>query len=288
MLLRLSEIEEFKGLWTGLEEFSTGLHLLKDVANHGQDLNEILKLLKDHALTIVMIKKLHGLLVLKNKAPTEFKATTNTLKLRDNIDFTATLDTAAPEDVEPLITKLLDWLDEAMQTKQNHPLLVVSIFSAIFLQISPFETGNQSLLRHLILILMLKSGYTYAPYVHLDPLLESNAKIFYDSLKHNQQSLEAGIPDWSKWIDFFLLLLCEQKDILKIRFENKEDNLSHLPTLSSKIMKLFDGHKRLQMKQIITLTRGRRSTIKLRIGELVEQGYLKRHGKARSTWYSLV
>ena len=68
--------------------------------------------------------------------------------------------------------------------------------------------------------------------------------------------------------------------------KNKE--LSHLPTLSARILKLFEHHNRLQMKQIVKLTNGRRSTIKLRLGEMVDEGYVKRYGNARATWYSLV
>jgi DNA-binding IclR family transcriptional regulator len=44
----------------------------------------------------------------------------------------------------------------------------------------------------------------------------------------------------------------------------------------------------MSMKEIERLTRGKRSTLKLRLKELVEQGYLMRHGQARSTWYSRI
>jgi DNA-binding Lrp family transcriptional regulator len=60
-----------------------------------------------------------------------------------------------------------------------------------------------------------------------------------------------------------------------------------LPTLSGKIMKLFEDNQRLQMTQILKMTRAKRSTLKLRLHELVDAGYLKRYGQARSTWYSL-
>jgi DeoR/GlpR family transcriptional regulator of sugar metabolism len=56
---------------------------------------------------------------------------------------------------------------------------------------------------------------------------------------------------------------------------------------SARILALFQQHQRLQMKEIITLTNGRRATIKLRLNELSEAGYLKRYGAGRSTWYAL-
>jgi len=100
--------------------------------------------------------------------------------------------------------------------------------------------------------------------------------------------LEAGKADWTAWLSFFLTVLEIQKETLYLRLYSKETELQNLPALSARIMALFKEHKRLQMKQIIKLTNGRRATIKLRLSELLEAGYLVRHGQGRGTWYSLV
>ena len=135
---------------------------------------------------------------------------------------------------------------------------------------------------------MLKAGYKYAPYVSLAPLISDRAEDFYNALKANQNSLEAGKPDWSAWLMCFLGLLESQTETLYARLYGKETELQNLPELSARIMALFKEHQRLQMKEIIKLTRGRRATIKLRLSELLEAGYLRRHGQGRGTWYSLV
>jgi Fic family protein len=169
-----------------------------------------------------------------------------------------------------------------------HPLLVIAVFSSVFLQICPFADHNQKLLRMLVVIYMLKAGYAYVPYVQIDALMNERAELMYGALAHNQGSLEAGAPDWSRWLHFFLSLMHGQKDVLHSRLLSKEKDLSHLPTLSAKVMALFEDHQRLQMKEIIKLTNGRRATIKVRLHELVEGAYLVRHGAGRSTWYALV
>lgn len=91
-----------------------------------------------------------------------------------------------------------------------------------------------------------------------------------------------------RWIGFFLEVLCEQKNILQKRLEKGRPEIANMPSLSTKVLRLFDKHERISMKEIERLTRGKRSTLKLRLGELVEEGYLMRHGKARATWYSRV
>lgn len=117
--------------------------------------------------------------------------------------------------------------------------------------------------------------------------MSTHARYVFVALSHNQQSLENGRPDWSEWLACFFHILQTQKDDLHARLRAQDKDLSHVPGLSAQILRLFEAHQRLQMKQIIKLTNGRRSTIKLRIGELVEQGYLNRRGGGRSTWYSL-
>jgi len=187
-----------------------------------------------------------------------------------------------------LLAKLCGWVNDSLDGEALHPLLVAAVFMSVFLQIAPFEEGNLRVVRFLLILILLKAGYTYAPYVSLTPIMDERGDEFYEALNANQDSLEAGKPDWSAWLGFFLGVLEVQKDTLYARLYGKETELNNLPALSARIMALFKAHQRLQMKEIITLTRGRRATIKLRLTELLEAGYLRRHGQGRGTWYSLV
>jgi Fic family protein len=287
MLAKICEVDEFKGLWTGLEAHSTGLNMLKDVAEFGGNFKKLLGPLKDQPLTPVMIRTLHSTLV-KGSGPSPYKSRENQMAVMKDAHTVGALETAPPEQAEVLLEKLVTWVNGALEKRELHPLLAIAVFTAIFLQISPFEEGNLKVARFLITILMLKAGYSYAPYVPFDRIMNERAEIFFQALQINQQSLESGHPEWSSWMNCFFMLLQAQKNVLKDRMFEKNKDLSHLPTLSGKILKLFEHHNRLQMKQIVKLTNGRRSTIKLRIGEMVDQGYVRRYGNARATWYSLV
>lgn len=287
ILSRLSKIDEFKGLWSGLEAYTTGLQLLSDVAAHGAKVQRVLSPLKDKEITPDIIKALHAVQT-GGRGASAYKTEDNTLPIMNGDEVVGTLETAPPEQVEPIMNKLLGWLNDSLARDDMHPLIVIAVFSAVFLQVSPFEQGNLRTIRFLILLLMLKAGYNYAPYVPLDRIMNDYATEIYKALSHNQDSLEQGRADWSEWLSCFFMLLGEQKDVLSDRLNKKEKDLSKLPTLSARVMRLFEEHDRLQMKEIVKLTRGRRSTLKLRLGELVDQGYLRRHGSARSTWYSQI
>jgi Fic family protein len=285
LLIKICEIDEFKGFWTGLETHSTGLRVLREVAEYGGNFKQVLGPLKGRPLDAPTLCALYGALT---KEKPVFKSIDNNLPVMRGQDVVGVLETVPAEQTPELMAKLMTWLDDTLRDREVHPLLSIAMFAAVFLQIAPFASDNFKMARFLITLLMLKSGYSYAAYIPLERIMSERAEIVYQALQINQQSLEQSAPDWSAWLDCFLSILLDQKNTLKSRLYEKEKDVSHLPSLSGKILKLFEHHNRLQMKQIVKLTNGRRSTIKLRLGEMVDQGYVKRYGTARATWYSLV
>jgi len=286
ILSQVSEIDEFKGLWIGLDKHTTGLHLLGDVADYGAQFERVLGPLKEQDISPQMVRVLHAMQV-GAKGESTYKGSAISLSIPNKNAAVGVLNTAEPADVEPLLSKLCGWVNEALDG-DLHPLLVAAVFVSVFLQISPFDEANVRTVRFLLTLILLKAGYTYTPYVSLASIMDKDGEAFYRALGHNQDSLETGQPDWSQWLSFFFGILKAQKDELYMRLYESTDDLSNLPALSARIMALFKDHKRLQMKQIIKLTRGRRATIKLRLSELLGAGYLVRHGAGRGTWYSLV
>jgi Fic family protein len=75
-------------------------------------------------------------------------------------------------------------------------------------------------------------------------------------------------PDWEAWLIFFLRFLVKQKD-----------------ALAKKIIALLPDHETLTLSQIVKLNKGKPSTVKLRLKELVEKGYLVPKGQGRGAHY---
>ncbi len=286
LLELISQLDEFKGKWNALQAHTTGLNLLTDVASFGKNFSALFEPLKTAPLTPDILFKLMP--IVTRSKPERFKTEHMPLIIQTKSEIIGSLDTAAPEEVEAFIKPLMRWVEGVLDDRSVHPLIAISLFTVIFLQICPFDKGNQRLARLLITLLMFRAGYTYAPYVSLEEIMMEDAHGYFEALKKIQEEIEEGRPDWTPWLVFFIGRLNAQKDILEGRMKKSEKDMSGLPRLSVKVMGLFKDHKELQMKEIERLTRGRRSTLKLRLGELVEQGYLKRHGAARSTWYSKV
>ncbi|MGH1404326.1 MAG: Fic family protein [Alphaproteobacteria bacterium] len=287
MMKLVGEIDEFKGAWGAMENHTTSLQLLGDVSSFGRNFKEIASSWQDQPLDVDLLCRLHAAFT-GAKQVSIFKESSISLQVMKGDSLVGALDVASPAEVRSLMPRLMSWTEKALDEKEFHPLFVIAIFTAVYLQFCPFDKGNQKLARLLVILLMFKAGYSYAPYSTLDDLLQDNAEDYYKALAHTQKTLATGKIDWDVWLEFFFEILKQQKDKLQSRIEKGSSEIANMPGLSTKVLKLFDKHDRLSMKEIERYTRGKRSTLKLRLGELVEGGYLVRHGKARATWYSRV
>ena len=212
--------------------------------------------------------------------------------------------TASPMMTTVLMRDLVDWTRTAFEErsrvadrrkgmrsdieKQLHPLLVTGIFIVRFLAIHPFQDGNGRLSRVITTLLLLKSGYTYVPYSSLETVIEENKDSYYLALRRTQKDLDTNNPDWNPWLIFFLRSLKGQKDRLSVKLEREKIMRSSLPELSANILELAKEHGRITTGEIENYTKASRSTIKIRVNELIDMKKLIRNGRGRSTWYSLM
>ena len=196
------------------------------------------------------------------------------------------LATASPFETPFQMEELIFWTRQALSEKQLHPLLIIGIFIVQFLAIHPFQDGNGRISRVLTTLLLLKTGYTYVPFSSLETIIEENKDSYYIALRRTQQSLK-NKPDYTAWLLFFLRSLKRQKDRLARKLERELIFKTSLSELSVQILELAKEHGRVTTREIEKYTGASRSTIKARLNELCAQKQLHRHGKGRSTWYSM-
>ncbi len=195
--------------------------------------------------------------------------------------------TATPFDTPFKMTELLEWTNANLHSNEIHPLLVIAVFVAEFLAIHPFQDGNGRLSRALTTLLLLKLGYAYVPYSSMENVIEAGKEGYYLALRKTQTTLELDNPDWDPWIQFFLESMQRQKANLQIKISREHLIEGDLPLLSMRILESIREQGRLKISDLEALTGESRSTIKLRLNELIGRKMLSRHGNGPSTWYSI-
>jgi Fic family protein len=194
-------------------------------------------------------------------------------------------ETAAPFDTPRRMAELVAWVRAALEEKQLHPLLVIAVFTIVFLEIHPFQDGNGRLSRVLTSLLLLRSGYAYVPYSSLESVIEHSKEGYYLALRSTQTTIRSEAPDWQPWVLYFLRALQQQKTRLERKIERERILLTSLSALSVSILELAQQHDRLTIGQIVQLTGANRNTVKKHLQALVEARQLGQHGQGKGTWY---
>ncbi|MCU7806050.1 MAG: DUF977 family protein [Candidatus Thiodiazotropha sp. (ex Lucinoma borealis)] len=194
-------------------------------------------------------------------------------------------ETATPFDTPRLMSELVEWVRQTLETNKMHPLLAIALFTVVFLEIHPFQDGNGRLSRVLTSLLLLRSGYAYVPYSSLESVIEQTKEGYYLALRSTQGTIRSNAPDWQPWITYFLRALQQQKARLVKKIERERILIEMLPKLAIEILELAKQHGRLTIGQIVKITGANRNTVKKHLQTLVTAKHLTQHGKGKGTWY---
>ena len=263
----------------------------QEVAGYAQTMERIFESFEHISLTENHIRQLHRDLLLHSDKDERhrgnYKTSPNNVAAFDAEGklIGIVFETATPFDTPRRMRELLEWTQATLETRSLHPLLVIGIFTVVFLAIHPFQDGNGRLSRILTTLLLLRCGYAYTPFSSLESVIEQNKDGYYLALRQTQATLNGDAPDWQPWLTFFLRALHTQMQRLAAKVE-KERLLQHaLPDLSRRIVEHAREHGRVTIKEMTLLTGTSRNTLKEHFQRLLENGMLERNGQGRGVWY---
>ncbi len=190
-----------------------------------------------------------------------------------------------PFDTPRRMAELVEWTRTGLRDRTMHPLLVIAIFTVVFLEIHPFQDGNGRLSRTLTTLLLLRAGYAYVPYSSLESVIENSKDGYYLGLRQTQRTIRSAKPNWQPWVTYFLRALQQQKRRLEKKIERERLILSSLPELSLQILDAVKERGRVTIGEIVVLTGANRNTVKKQLAALVDARHIAQRGIGRGTWY---
>ena len=284
---------EVEQLLVNMEIASFATRDEQEVAGYAELMNLVFSSWQEIPFTENHIKQLHQTLLRHSEKDTRhrgsYKTHPNHVAAFDEsgTQISVIFRTATPFDTPRLMTDLVAWVNREREEARLHPLLIIAVFTVVFLEIHPFQDGNGRLSRVLTTLLLLQAGYVYVPYSSLESVVEQNKEAYYLALRQTQATIRREKPDWQPWLLFFLRSLTEQVRRLERKVEREKIVLAALPELSLKIVEFAREHGRVTMGEVIRLTGANRNTLKQHFRALVKRGTLSQHGSGRGVWYSL-
>ncbi|MGL5720422.1 MAG: Fic family protein, partial [Alphaproteobacteria bacterium] len=200
----------------------------QEVVGYAEVMEMVFQSWQEIALTENHIKQLHRDLLKYSQKDTRhrgsYKTTSNSVAAFDETgqQLGIVFETASPFDTPRLMGEIVKWTTHGLETKELHPLLMISIFIVVFLEIHPFQDGNGRLSRVLTTLLLLQSGYLYVPFSSLESVIEKRKEGYYIALRQTQGTIRTETPDWQPWVMFFLKALLEQVRLLAKKVEREK------------------------------------------------------------------
>lgn len=284
---------EVERLLSKLQLKSFGTRDEQEVAGYAEVMDLVFASWPDIPVSENHIKQLHRDLLAYSEKDIwhrgNYKTTSNSVAAFDEngAQVGIVFQTATPFDTPRLMTELVDWMRVESQSKRLHPLLLISVWVVVFLEIHPFQDGNGRLSRVLTTLLLLQAGYAYVPYSSLESVIEQNKDSYYLALRQTQGTIRTGAPNWQPWLTFFLRTLAQQLKNLNQKIDWEKLILAPLPARSLQIVEFARAHGRFTMGDVIRLTGASRNTLKLHLRSLVARNLLNQQGQGRGVWYEL-
>jgi Fic family protein len=289
-----AEVEDLLSRAISMKSFKTRDE--QEVAGYAEAMDLVFEAWADMRLTENHIRQLHQTVLRHSEKDARHRGSYKTLPNDvvafdgDGREIGVVFETASPFATPREMEALVAWTRKTLEEEALHPLLVIAVFIVAFLAIHPFQDGNGRLSRVLTTLLLLRAGYAYVPYASLERVIEENKDLYYRALRRTQMTLGSETPDWEPWVGFFLRCLKRQKDGLAVRLDRErmaQRREADLPELSIRVLDALRAKERLTIAQLASVTDANRNTLKVRLRELVAEGRVQRHGRARATWYSL-
>lgn len=266
----------------------------QEVAGYADLIGRIFDNWKTIKLSENWILQFHSILLhFSNKDQThkgKYKDSPNTVVMTKKDGGQAVLfDPTPPYLVRPEMQAVIEWTNEQIEKGEIHPLLIIANFIFEFLAIHPFRDGNGRLSRALTNLLLLRSGYSYVPYVSLDEIIEETKSDYYLALRAAQRNHKTEHEDITPWVDYLLgSMLAQIERAEKLMESDRPEKL--LSEKQMQVYQLFEENKELGVAKVSKLLRGKigLATIKQALSRLVKLKLLERIGQARSTRYKKI
>ena len=194
-------------------------------------------------------------------------------------------ETTSPFDTPQEMEALTSWLLRRESQHDLHPLLVIGCFIVVFLKIHPFQDGNGRLSRILTTLLLLRAGYGYVPFLSLESIVEQNKEAYYRALRATQMTLSDPKPQWTPWLEFFLMTLWKQTVALETKVDALGQALQQLSAHERELLDLVEKLDNLSVAQAVAATGAKRETVRKRLANLVNKGFLILDGRGRGASY---
>ncbi len=175
--------------------------------------------------------------------------------------------------------------NEANDSGQYDPLLLIPMFILDFLCIHPFNDGNGRMSRLLTLLLLYRADYDVGKYISIERLIERTKSTYYDTLRESSQNWHDGENNYIPFVQYLLgVILAAYREFA----ERAKVLLNPEINKPNRVREIIRGHlgkitKAEILEQCPDISQ---TTVQRALNELVKNGEVIKIGGGRYTAYT--
>lgn len=189
-----------------------------------------------------------------------------------------------PYETPDAIDAICESFNQVIDSCVIDPLVLIPVFINDFLCIHPFNDGNGRMSRLLTTLLLYRCGYVVGRYISIESKIEKTKSNYYDALAKSGIEWHEENNDPSPFIKYILsVVLAAYRDFeSRIKFVDKKQ-----PAIEQVRAAVKETIGKFTKSEIMDLVPSiGRASIENSLKKLTEEGFIERHGKGKSTFYT--
>ena len=188
-----------------------------------------------------------------------------------------------PYETPKAIEDICRELNRALDKNEVDSLLLIPIFIHDFLCIHPFNDGNGRMSRLLTTLLLYRQGYVIGKYISLESKIEQNKDGYYSSLIKSGLNWYEGQEDVTPFIKYILRTILAAYIDFEERVDYVDEKLPSIELVRRAVNKKLGKFTKSDIMELVPSIG--KATVENMLKKLVEEGYINRYGKGRTTYY---
>lgn len=188
-----------------------------------------------------------------------------------------------PYETPKAIEDICRELNRALDKNEVDSLLLIPIFIHDFLCIHPFNDGNGRMSRLLTTLLLYRQGYVIGKYISLESKIEQNKEGYYSSLRKSGLNWYEGQEDVTPFIKYILRTILAAYIDFEERVDYVDEKLPSIELVRRAVNKKLGKFTKSDIMELVPSIG--KATVENMLKKLVEEGYINRYGKGRTTYY---
>ncbi len=189
----------------------------------------------------------------------------------------------APFETPDAVRNLCDEFNKCVDDDSVEILLLIPTFITDFVCIHPFSDGNGRMSRLLTTLLLYRFGYYVCKYISIEKLIEKTKDGYYDALSKVDKGWHDNNNDPTPFIKYLLRTLLTAYREFEKRMslvEAKQSSYDYVKNTIDTILGKFTKAELLEKCPSIG-----KSTLEAALKNLSDDGYIKKVGVGKSTYY---